>query len=90
MVGGGGGGLKIQPWEGEKEEGKEVPYYYPYLAAEETKTERLNNLPKVTEQISGRSWLPPSHQAPKSVLLTPRVCCLWLGEQPRLLNTSLI
>ena len=44
-----------------------VPYYYPYLAAEETKTERPNNLPKVRELISGRSWLQTSHQALKSV-----------------------
>lgn len=54
--------------------GREVPYYQPYLVAKKTETERLNNSPKVTDLVSGRSWLKPSHQAPKFTLLTPPLC----------------
>lgn len=62
----------MQPWEGGREGGREVLYYHPYLAAKKIETEKLDNLPQVTELGSRRPWLTSSHQAPKSVVLTWR------------------
>ena len=52
-----------------REAGRMVPYYYPYLAAEETKTERLNNLPRADK----RQILAPN-QPPGS-----EICAVNLG-----------
>ena len=53
-----------------------VPYYYPYLAAEETKTERLNNLPRADK----RQILAPN-QPPGS-----EICPVNLGTLLRILR----
>lgn len=63
-----------------------VPCCHPYLAAEKTETERLNNSPEVPELVSGSSWLKLSPWAPKPALPASlnRVFCA--EHQPQLIG----
>ena len=40
-------------------------------------TEKLSNLPKVTQLVSDRAWIKPSNLAPESVLSSPTESCLY-------------